>query len=201
MAAARGRAARVPQGLALTALLFLPPNFAFDFQARRRPSPRESGGFWSWFGGLAAVLAIATAAPAAQAFPSVQSPDGGVVVHKHFIEVHAGSIPPNVVGLARLDKQDELQSDFGRNGLTVERAAPGADRETAHLAMDEAGRISVAVTPTGSRGARIRRYLANGARDWSLGGDGEVQVGVPAAQFEATDLFALSGGVLLLGGG
>jgi hypothetical protein len=148
------------------------------------------------------VLAVATAAPAAEAFPAVQSPDGGVVLHEHFIDVHplSGSIPPDVVGLARVDAQDQLQSGFGRNGFAVERATRFA-RENAQVAIDDAGRILVALTPPASQGARIRRYFADGSPDWSLGGDGEIEVGVLGAYFDATDLLALPGGAVLLGGG
>src|SRR3954471_24006752 len=97
---------------------------------------------------VTALLASLATAPAAHAFPSAETPAGGVVLHEQFVEVHAGSIPPGVVGLAQLDADGDAITGFGRNGFVVDRVGNGLQAR-GHVAIDDSGRILVAITPDG----------------------------------------------------
>ena len=132
---------------------------------------------------LTFVVAAMVAPASAQGFPSAGAPGGGVFVHHEFVETYLGSNPPSLVGLARVTPDGRLDAGYGRNGFALTRS--GGYERTGHVAVDASGEVLV--------------VLMSGTDVVLRRSSGDARLQLPAG-FDASDLAALPGGQLLVGG-
>ena len=138
----------------------------------------------------AAVLGVAAAflatAASADAASSALMANGDAVVWRHFSQADRDERPPDLVGLAAVTADGHIDTAFGRNGFSLERASSPSAGD---VAVDSAGDIVVIA------GGALQRFDSQGNMIAK-----PVAVEVPGEQLDATDLLALPDRRLLVAG-